>query len=352
MWTLQTFRVAWKLCGTKLLQGTLANALNKINSIGLRFHRGVIAEKQSTELFVLDTIGSQDIKRAYHKVHKPLKADQILAQRSKVAAVDTRKRAGVTDGVLESNTKRRKVNGVKPAEYERLRRRAYGGEAVPKDIIESGEVPEKDPWAATVEKHDPRFSFLPKAKPVKAPKTLKEAPISLLEGRKKMPAVVKPKPGISYNPDVEDWSQLLIEEGEKEVSSARKRLEEAKLEREKLARIAAARDEREDMQTEDESAWEGFESEYDEVEVHSTRMPRRKTQAERNKIKRRKEAKQEEKHLAAMKKKAEQEKRIQEILKEAAANEVLVKPQTVEMQSSDDEIDERALRRRKLGKAQ
>ena len=286
-------------------------------------------------------------------MHKPLKADEILAQRSVIPAVDNRKRPGLTDGVIEPSSKRRKGNGVSHKDFQRLKGIAYGGESVPNDIVMADDAPSHDPWAVsdidTIQ--DPRFDYLEKPKPVKAPKTLKEAPISLVEGVASFPAVPRPKAGKSYNPRFEDWNSLLVDEGAKEVQAEQQRLQEAEEEQKRLERIAAAQDEKEDVQTEDESAWEGFESEYEGSEWLKKRRPERKTPAERNKAKRRKEAERQAKWDAEMKKRDKQAQRIKEI-----AREVIAKggPGAKDMEEVDDLIDEAdddaALRRKRLGK--
>ena len=286
-------------------------------------------------------------------MHKPLKADEILAQRSVIPAVDTRKRSGITDGVNEPSSKRRKGNGVNHKEFQRLKAIAYGGESAPKDIVMVDDAPSHDPWAVnnidTIQ--DPRFDYLEKPKPVKAPKTLKEAPISLIEGVASFPAVPLPKAGKSYNPRFEDWNSMLVDEGAKEVKAEQQRLQEADEEQKRLDRIAAAQDEKDDIQTEDESAWEGFESEYEGSEWLKKRRPERKTPVERNKVKRRKEAERQAKWDAEMKKRDKQAQRIKEI-----AQEVIAKggPGAKDMEEVDDLIDEAdddaALRRKRLGK--
>lgn len=85
---------------------------------------GVLAEKPSEELFVIDKKGSAEIRNAYFKQHKPLKADEILAQRSAIPAVDTRKRLNskVTDGVIEPKSKRHKSDINRERERHIVRR--------------------------------------------------------------------------------------------------------------------------------------------------------------------------------------------------------------------------------------
>jgi len=319
-------------------------------------YSGIIAEKPSDSLFTLDTVGSTAIQKSYNKTHKPLKADQILAQRSINPAIDSHKRPGVTDGVIEPSSKKRKTNGVSHREYERLRQIAYGNQSV-EDVIKTNEAPDYDPWAMTKpedEVQDPRFSFLEKKKPIRAPLTLKEAPISLVAGKGSVPAVPQPKPGTSYNPVAQDWEELLVAEGQKEVEAEKKRLKEAGMEKERLNRIAAADNEREhdDIQTEDESAWEGFESDYSGAEWLNKKRPERKTPTERNKFKRRKEAERREKWEKIEKEREKQQKQIGEIIKKAkdeAKFKALVRAKR-DSDGEDEEVDDRVLRRRRLGK--
>ena len=313
----------------------------------LCLYRGVIAEKPSEALFTLDTTGSNEIRKSY-KFNKPLKADEILAIRSAVPAIDSHKRPGTTDGVIEPSSKRRKKDGVSPKELERLKSVAYGGTAGPKDIVEVDGA-HYDPWAIQVEEQDPRFSYLEQTKPIKAPGTLKEAPISLIKGISTLPAVVKPKGGSSYNPEFQDWEQVLTEEGAKEVEAEKKRLKEAALEQERQDRIAAAQDKRDDYQTEDESAWEGFESEYEGSEWLKPRRPERKTPAEKNKIKRRKEAERQSKRDAQAKVRAQQAQKIKDIVAKVEA-ESKAKASVIVARESTQDADDRVLRRRKLGK--
>lgn len=258
--------------------------------------------------------------------------------------------------MIEPSSKKRKTNGVSPKEYERLRQVAYGSQSV-KDVIKNNDVPDYDPWAMTKpedEVQDPRFSYLEKKKPIRAPVTLKEAPISLAAGKRSVPAISEPKPGTSYNPVAQDWETLLVAEGQKAVEAEKKRLREAEMEKERLDRIAAAEQEREhdELQTEDESAWEGFESDYSGAEWLKKKRPERKTPAERNKFKRRKEAERREKWEKKEKEREKQQKQIGEIIKKAkdeAKAKALVKARA-DSSGEDEEVDDRVLRRRRLGK--
>ncbi|KAL8807306.1 MAG: hypothetical protein Q9182_000811 [Xanthomendoza sp. 2 TL-2023] len=320
---------------------------------------GIVVEKPSEALFTVDITGSDTIRKA-HRTSKSLKVDDILAPRSTIPAISTHKRLGVTDGVVEPNRKRHKGNGVNPQEYERLRRIAYGGESSLQDVVETNDVPSHDPWAPITNNNDEdsQLSYLERSKPLKAPSTLRRPPISLLAGDSIMPAVPKPKAGTSYNPAFQDWDALLSSTGAKEVSAERASLAEATAEEVNQARIAAAVAERDDVyKTEEESAWEGFESEYETPEWLKKKRPERKTPAERNKMNRRKEAERRTKSEAQMKKREKQQKQILAIAKQVEKDAKARGSSTAliagkdSSEDSDEEADnDQVLRRRKLGK--
>ena len=315
--------------------------------------RGIIVEKPSEDLFALDTTGSEPIQKAYNTIHKPLRTDQILAQRSAIPALESRKRSKVTDGLVEPNSKRQKRNGASHEEYQRLQNIAYGDSA-PNNIINRNNEPKHDPWALECngEEQDPKYNFLAKSKCVKAPKTLKHAPVSLVKHASAFPAVPNPKADASYNPMFEDYDKALVGEGMKEVDAERRRLQEAELENERLLRIEQAQKEEVDVQTEDESAWEGIESEFEAEEWLKRRRPERKTLAERNKIKRRKEIERQAKCDAQWKRKAQQAQKIKEIAKEVSINEG--RNAVISMNEGESLLQHRGgviLRRKKLGKS-
>ena len=256
------------------------------------------------------------------------------------------------------SSKRRKTEGVGPREYERLRKVAYNGQEI-KDVIKIDGAPSHDPWNvdSTESAVDPRFDYLDKIKPIVAPKTLNEAPISLIEGGKAVPAVMKPRAGTSYNPLFEDWSTLLKAEGDKAMLTEQKRLVDLQLELERLGRIAAVEREKERdeaVQTEEESAWEGFESDVEGVELEK-RRPERKTPQQRRKAEKRKERERKESDEKKAKERERTEKRILEIKHQVdrdARKKVLIQSGKNESGNTDveAEVDDTVLRRRRLGK--
>ncbi|PGH26844.1 hypothetical protein AJ80_01425 [Polytolypa hystricis UAMH7299] len=315
---------------------------------------GVITEKSSEELFTLDTAGSETIKGQLAKSTKPLRSDEILAQRSAIPAVDNRKRPislKVTDGIIEPKTKRQRSDWVTNKEWQRLKKVAQEGNPLTQG---TNEITAYDPWGedsltpAPQSEEEPKFNFLPEKKAIVIPKTAKRPPISLAANGKPVPAVKNPDAGTSYNPSFEAWDKLLTEEGAKEVEAEKERLEEERLEKERLALIEAATNENDEAKSDDESAWEGFESEYEAPEWLKKKRPERKTKVQRNKIQRRKEAERKARWEAQMKKRAQQATEVKEIAQTVEENEARKQLQKVE--SSDEEGDDRVLRRRAFGK--
>lgn len=321
---------------------------------------GVVAEKESKDLFVLDVAGDSKISKNLPKKTKALRSDEIINQRSAVPAVSSKKRAtdGVTDGVLPE--KRQRKEYVSQKELVRLRKVADGRHEQTVTITEAS----YDPWTVSAEAKkevtvttEERFIPDPVTKPkVKAPKTLVEPPVSLLASGKQIPAVQKPKGGYSYNPAFTDYESRLTEEAAKVVEAERKRLAGEEAERLKLeaaarsAKEAEAAEARADMSEWDEdSAWEGFESEGEGLKINAKR-PERKTQAQRNRIKRRKEEEQRKKHEEAMKRKQQQLLKIEELADEVYERERARELAKVEMSDDDSDVNDEELRRRQLGK--
>jgi len=309
---------------------------------------GVISEKTADELFAVDIVGSAEIQKEVAKRHKPLKVDEILAKRSAVPAVSTRKR--LSEIADDGKRKKAKVSGK---EYDRLRAIAYGGEQVNKDVVQTGDAA-YDPWAVQEVKEDPRFSYLEKKKPKVEPKTLKHAPISQAKTGKAIPSVRKPTGGKSYNPLLEDWQNELMRESDKAVEAEKKRLQEAREEAELMERAAAETESDSGEESVWESEWEGF-SDNENKEAKKKR-PERKSLSQRNKIKRRKEAQRKAVHEAKMKAKEQQVQEIKRLAKSVEEKEKAREAvrQALEQKNAEladeDDGEEVELRKKQFGK--
>ena len=317
---------------------------------------GILSEKAADELFAIDTTGSEVVKNDYVKKNKPLKADEIIAARSSaIPALDRTRKRKVTEVVPADGSKRIKSgNYVSRKELERLKNIAYQGNRVQKHAAPEDSA-SYDPWAMEPAPKDPTYSFIEDKKPKVAPETLQHKPVSLAKSGKPFAAVRKPDAGKSYNPQFEDWQSLLAREGDKEVEAERQRLKQAQDEAERLekALAEAARPEPasdEEYESAWESEWEGIASEGEEKAWLTKKRPERKTQSERNKIKRRKEAEQKDKWEKQMKKRDEQQARVRQIAAEVRKKEDARKALVALVDDSEESGEEEKLRRRRLGK--
>ncbi|KAG0642095.1 ribosome biogenesis protein Nop53/GLTSCR2 [Tuber brumale] len=255
---------------------------------------GVVKEKADDQLFTLDTTGDTTIAKLFTK---KLKSDEILSSRSALPAIEGRKRAHSTTTSTIRGTgilpiKKRRSNGVSYKDLDRLR--SISTNPSSHHNSRDKDAPELkidyDPWATPVaapeekiaEKYRAKgLTFLEAPAVVKEPKTLKQPPISLAQTGKPVPAVRLPEAGISYNPEFEKWDELLRMEGEKAVEDEKKRLEEVK-ERERIQALAAIPEPEPVSGSESDSNNDG------ETLVIKRKQPERKTQAQRNKQRRRK----------------------------------------------------------------
>jgi len=322
---------------------------------------GVISEKQAEQLFATDVTGDAEVAKQ-QQGKKLLKSEEILAQRSAVPGLDGRKRKAAEHPVPASSKRQKNGTYVSHKELQRLKGvadNANGSVA----LDESTAV--HDPWAEVIVTKDPKLNYLDDVQPTREPKTLKEAPISLAASGKTLPSVRKPSAGKSYNPDVHDWSDLLKREGAKAVSDEQARLAaEAKAADAEARALAEAEvveaQEKDEYATDYESAWEseweGFQSGAEE-EVHVAKQKARKTPAERNKVKARKERAAREVWELKQKKREAEERRISQIAREMSARDKLRRPTTAlsksqhtasDSSASEDDRDV-AIQRRRFG---
>ncbi|KAF4983762.1 hypothetical protein FDECE_17232 [Fusarium decemcellulare] len=319
---------------------------------------GVIKEKASEDLFTLDTAGDSRLEKKFPKhIKKGLKADEIINARSAVPAVSMRKRPGekTTNGLFP--VKRQRTDWVSHKELARLKRVADGQHDNTVQVKDAT----YDLWdMPAAPKETDVDDFLEEETKAKVPKSMKQQPISLLDSGKQVPAVQKPSGGYSYNPMFTDYEQRLAEESEKALEAERKRLEaeEAdRLKKEAAARSAAeaeAAEARANLsEWEEDSEWEGFQSGVED-DKPSAKRPQRKTQAQRNRIKRRKEEERLAKHKAAIKAQRRQEQRIKELAEELDEKDRNKSVAHAEAEADSDdstaELRDEKLRRKQLGK--
>lgn len=231
---------------------------------------------------------------------------------------------------------------------------AYGGDQVQKDVVRIGDPADHDPWAVEDVKEDPNTSFLDPKFVKREPITLKQAPVSLSKSGKPIPAVRKPDAGKSYNPTVSDWVSLIEREGNKEVEAEKKRLKEAQEEAERMERAIAAAAEAEQESDNNESAWESEWEGFSDADNGALKIkrPERKTPAQRNKIRRRKEAERKAVHDAKVKAKEQQLQQVKKLAKSVKEKEKARAAAVAAVQEADSssEDGEEVLRRKRFGR--
>ncbi|KAF2964305.1 hypothetical protein GQX73_g9277 [Xylaria multiplex] len=316
---------------------------------------GVIAERPSDELFTLDTVGDASIPNRFPQhTSKPLKADEIISTRnSAVAAVPMRKRPGdkTSDGIIPTKRTRREYVTVK--ELSRLRKVADGHHESTVEIADAS----YDPWAVAPEP----AAVVGVVKDIrdekkKAPKSLSQQPLSLLASGKNIPAVPRPAGGHSYNPKFEDYEARYTDECNKAVEAEKKRLAEEEADRIKAEAVARSAAEAEAAEAraelsewEEDSEWEGFQSDGEELR-QTAKKQKRKTKADRNRIQRRKDEERRLKHEAKTKLRKEQLEQIKQIAQEVAERDQALALAKAEESDSSMASNDEALRRKKLGK--
>ncbi|KAK5628044.1 hypothetical protein RRF57_003760 [Xylaria bambusicola] len=316
---------------------------------------GVVAERPSDELFTLDTVGDASIPKKFPRhASKPLKADEIIAARnSAVPAVSIRKRPGekTTDGLILAKRSRREYVTVK--ELSRLRKVADGHHESTVEINDAS----YDPWAVALEPRKLDALGDRRDNKKKAPKSFAQKSISLLANGKAMPAIPKPAGGHSYNPRFEDYEAWYTNECNKAVEAEKKRLAAEEADRIKVkaaarsaAEAEAAEARAELSEWEEDSEWEGFQSEGEELR-QTVKKQKRKTKADRNRIQRRKDEERRLKHEAKTKLRKEQLERIKQITQEVAErNQALALDKAEEASDNSMASNDGILRRKQLGK--
>ncbi|KAK9454159.1 ribosome biogenesis protein Nop53/GLTSCR2 [Dipodascopsis uninucleata] len=207
----------------------------------------ITERSDSSKLFMVDDAPSKSGLKKVGK--KPLKVDEILAERSAVPALVSRKRSVGTENVKSS--KRGKVQGVTYKELGRLLRvagRATTGKSV--TILKAdSKLPEDiyDPWnyedvQERKKKEDTKLGFHAEhiklsqtvsfAKAKNVPSTINRPRIVFRESAR---AVELPEEGKSYNPTLQSWQSLLA----REHAVLEKQEKEHKREEERQARIEA-----------------------------------------------------------------------------------------------------------------
>lgn len=289
---------------------------------------GVEADQiPSDELFQIDVAGDKELlQKKKIKDVKPLKADEILANKSKVP--------GLTHPKKVKEAKNKKFQGVSGKEVHSLMKIAgrVQGVTSTQGLIErhglSTAAVDRDAWEEPEE--DDNMPEILKTKSVTSytsakhvPKTLKEDPISVKE------ITPIPHAGKSYNPSLDSWKTLINTEFYKEKSIEDKKVElEKHQERiQELINTVDDIEEKSDSESDVENK-EGSSSEEEEEDPSANRLSvnkpvknKKKTKAQRNKKKKHEERTKLEQELKELRKQITELQKIKDIESEVNKKE-------------------------------
>ncbi|ORY78121.1 ribosome biogenesis protein Nop53/GLTSCR2 [Protomyces lactucae-debilis] len=170
----------------------------------------IVAEQSDAALFSVDVKGDNSIKRR-ERLAKPLKTDEILAQRSAIAPVGNlaHKTSKLGDGIVH----KKKKGPLPPSELARLKKIAMRSGEAKAGATAAASVKTQtadqvyNVWDAQQEEATSEWVAPIRAK--KAPVTLRMAPTTLMADGSAVSAIETPDPGQSYNPPIEAWTALL-----------------------------------------------------------------------------------------------------------------------------------------------
>ncbi|KAI8088689.1 ribosome biogenesis protein Nop53/GLTSCR2 [Halteromyces radiatus] len=238
--------------------------------------RGTIDDLPEEEHFTIDLGGDEKVKDMIRSTSKPLRVDQILAQRSAVPALGGRHVHNLSEPVYGELSKHqeKKVNQLakrklKEAPKPKTKKKAKVSYDMWNDEEETDKI--------TMDNND----YLEPTKPskVKAPVTMARIP-KVMQHK---PAVTVPHAGASYNPTEEDHKALLKKAADVEIAKYK--------EEKKLDQILSYRKELEELPHELQHLEDGNEEEEDKtsdteediVENKKKKKVERKTTSQRHK---------------------------------------------------------------------
>ncbi|WFD20885.1 hypothetical protein MCAP1_003140 [Malassezia caprae] len=277
---------------------------------------GTAAHSQKNQdLFVEDRRGQETQLARQAREKRKLKSQEILAQRSAVPAVQQKARSSFQ---LDTKTAAGKANaaGLPEKVKKRLRMLASRPHEGLQGDDEHGSAGKFQSDAVLAEKHDLWGAPEPKLEnewitpamksAVQKPKSMHHEPAA---PAKSLSAVSKPHPGISYNPDFDSHDSLIQRAFEKAKEEERDE-NELRQWREQLRNVAQGNDQAtalsmkiDDPATNDDELQDEEEDENDDVSQR-TKLPTRKTAAQR-----RREARAKEQYNQAQQRRKERQMR-------------------------------------------
>ncbi|KAG0226513.1 ribosome biogenesis protein Nop53/GLTSCR2 [Mortierella sp. GBAus27b] len=347
---------------------------------------GKVHQQPNDALFVVDIKGDGKVQKEIRK-DRPLKMDEILAQRSKVPAVGGRKlRTVSTTSTSSSSSSTKKNSKVSKAEKAKLmgmiKRKASNALFAPvnnnkppgpSDAVKAAgkydiwaddndnqdqqqEEEEEERQQQQTEQQDSGMDIdrdfvkdIVTKNPVKAPRSLRQ------KKKVAIPAVKEAHPGASYNPTMKDHQALLRLAHNEELRMEKTKEDlEAQLAYPKELDQMVPFDDRtggllEDSDEDDEDEEEEEEEEesdaQDDGAIKSKKQKGKKSVAERNRLARAAEKAKEEAQIKRQKDLAKQTNRVKEIMKNVEKEEDEKEKKRLENEKKLDEKEKAGMKR-------
>ncbi|KAF9382280.1 hypothetical protein CPB97_007244 [Podila verticillata] len=321
---------------------------------------GQVHQSSNDALFTLDTKGDGKVIKELRK-NRPLKMDEILAERSKIAAVSGRTRSATVTAPLD--TTGHKAN-AKISKNEKARLLAMIRKKTSASLFADTKTPlgrsgmtdavkaagKFDAWGDEEEVEemeqdgDDFVSEIVTKVAVKAPKSYKQ------KQKVAIPAVKESHPGSSYNPTMQDHQGLLrlAHNEELRLLEAKEKIE-AKLAYPKELDAMVAFDDQTGGLLEDSDEEEEEEEEDEENEEEGATKPKKnkgkKSIAERNRLARAAETLKKEQEIKRNKELMKQTNRVKEIIKTVEEEEAEMERKRLENEQKKEDKEKAGMKR-------
>ncbi|KAF9547662.1 hypothetical protein EC957_008019 [Mortierella hygrophila] len=335
---------------------------------------GKVHQKTDDALFMMDTAGDGKVQKELRK-NRPLKMDEILAERSKIPAVSGRHKAVTTSAPINAATATHKTNTkISKAEKARLldmiKRRTSTSLFAPvnKPLGRSGTTDATkaagrfDVWGSDGEQkqeqeqeqdsgdsdEDMIGDFVGEI----VTKVAAKAPRSFKQKQKvSLPAVKEAHPGASYNPTMQDHQGLLrlAHNEELRILHQREKVDSKLAYPKELDAMISFDDQTggllEDSDDEEEESEDEAEDGKDDTDAPKPKKKGKKSIAERNRLARAAETAKKEAEIKRHKELIKQTNRVKEIIKTVEEEEAEVEAKRLENEQKKEEKERAGMKR-------
>ncbi|KAG0064116.1 hypothetical protein BGZ89_009360 [Linnemannia elongata] len=330
---------------------------------------GKVHQKANDALFMMDTAGDGKVQKELRK-NRPLKMDEILAERSKIPAVSGRHKAVTTSAPISAASATHKANAkISKAEKARLldmiKRRTSTSLFAPvnKPLGRSGTTDATkaagrfDVWGSDGEQKqeqeqeqdsdDDFVGEIVTKVSVKAPRSFKQ------KQKVSLPAVKEAHPGASYNPTMQDHQGLLrlAHNEELRILHQKEKIDSKLAYPKELDAMIAFDDQTggllEDSNDEEEESEEEEEGEDGEGDADAPKPKKKgkKSIAERNRLARAAETAKKEAEIKRHKELIKQTNRVKEIIKTVEEEEAEMEAKRLENEQKREEKEKAGMKR-------